>query len=82
MLLFSKMLDYAENERHYARAFGDAITNFVEACKLVVSDQSVPKLARLVKNLFQGSNLTARLDDQPASPIEESQGSATEVPAS
>jgi len=63
--LFAKMLDLAQNPEDAAEKFGSATENFTEACRRIVRDESVPRLARLVHNVFAESKLSDVLEGAP-----------------
>lgn len=51
----------------YDSHFGGATERFVEACRIIASDTASPRLAELVKRLFEGTALASELiPQQPA----------------
>lgn len=43
--------------------FGSATERFVEACRTIANDATTPRLARLIKRLFEGTALAADLEE-------------------
>lgn len=49
----------------YDALFGKATQHFVEACQAICNDASSPRLAKLVKRLFEGTRIASELSAQP-----------------
>ena len=60
-LFMCKFLDMCIHSGTYKEHFGPAIDHFVEACKNIYNDHSVPRLGKLIENLFESSKLKSRL---------------------
>lgn len=46
----------------YESHFGTAAERFVEACRAIVNDTSSPRLASIIKRLYEGSALESELE--------------------
>jgi len=59
-----KMLDICNNRNVYAKHFGSAAENFLEACRQAARDTQSPRLAKLIRTLFASANLASELPPQ------------------
>lgn len=62
LLIMAKMLDFTARPKQYEQYFGGAMTNFVEACRRIMADPSVPRLAKILTHLFDEAKLGELLD--------------------
>jgi hypothetical protein len=63
-----RMIEMRLQKETYDPHFGGASERFVEACRTIVNDKASPRLAGLVKRLFEGTVLASELIKQePAS---------------
>ena len=60
-LFMGKMLDLCVNRKTYTQHFGAAMTNFVEACRIIVNDPNAGRLCKLIIVLFSESKMEAEL---------------------
>lgn len=51
-ILPAKMVEIASSPAEYEQPFGSAGLHFSEACSQIVKDESVPKLAKLIRSVF------------------------------
>lgn len=56
-----KMLDLSGRREKYLSGFGSAMDHFATACRNIINDASVPRLARLIEGLFADAKLEALL---------------------
>lgn len=63
-LFMRKMLDFCVHRGTYEPHFGPAMDNFTNACRAIANDATKPRLAALVKRLFENANLTAELEGE------------------
>ncbi len=61
-IFMAKMLQFTTNKSNYERHFGAAMDNFIEACRRITKDPSVPRLAKIVHRLFEDANLLELLE--------------------
>lgn len=59
-----RMIEMRLQNETYASHFGEATERFVEACRTIASDTASPRLAGLVKRLFEGTALASELTPQ------------------
>jgi hypothetical protein len=59
-----RMIEMRLQKEAYDPHFGGATERFVEACRTIASDTASPRLARLVKRLFEGTALASELTPQ------------------
>lgn len=60
-----RMMEMRLQRQNYDQHFGTATERFVEACRTIANDTSTPRLAGLVKRLFEGTALASELVPQP-----------------
>lgn len=60
-----RMIEMSLQSETYERHFGSATSQFIEACRAIANDQGSPRLARLIKGLFENTALAPQLE-QPA----------------
>lgn len=60
-----RMIEMRLQRETYDPHFGSATERFVEACRTIASDATSPRLARLIKRLFEGTALAAELTELP-----------------
>lgn len=60
-----KMMELRLQRETYDPHFGSASDRFVEACRTIANDAASPRLAGLVKRLFEGTALAAELAPPP-----------------
>jgi hypothetical protein len=69
-----RMMEMRLQRQTYDPHFGTATERFVEACRTIANDTASPRLASLIKHLFEGTALASELspppieDAQPAQP--------------
>lgn len=61
-LFMRRMIDMRVHKEGYEQSFGLATERFVDACKNIVKDKNSPRLARLVKRLFDDSVISTELN--------------------
>ena len=62
-----RMIEMRLQKGTYDSHFGSSTERFVEACRIIASDTTSPRLAELVKRLFEGTALASELiPQQPA----------------
>jgi len=61
----SQMIKMRLNHTNYDSHFGRATECFVEACRVIVNDEASPRLAKLIRRLFDGTALESELDQKP-----------------
>lgn len=67
-----KMLDLSLHRDTNRNHFGSAVDNFAAACRSIVRDTTVPRLARLIEGLFVSANLEELLtQDEAKAPSEQ-----------
>ncbi len=59
-----RMIEMRLQKGTYDSHFGGATERFVEACRIIASDTASPRLAELVKRLFEGTALASELIPQ------------------
>lgn len=61
-----KMMEMRLQRETYDPHFGSATERFIEACRSIANDAASPRLAGLIKRLFEGTALAAELAPPPA----------------
>ena len=61
-----RMIEMSLQYQTYERHFGAATSRFVEACRSIANDQGSPRLARLVKGIFENAALASQLEQPSA----------------
>lgn len=64
-----RMIEMRLQKGTYDSNFGSATERFVEACRIIASDTTSPRLAELVKRLFEGAALASELIQQEPTAI-------------
>lgn len=59
-----RMIEMRLQRATYDQHFGSATERFVEACRTIANDAASPRLAGLVKRLFEGTTLASELTPQ------------------
>ncbi|CAM5407226.1 P-loop NTPase fold protein [Eoetvoesiella caeni] len=62
-MFMAKMLDFTAQGDRYEQYFGSAMANFVEACRRIVADPTVPRLTKILNHLFNEAKLSELLSD-------------------
>jgi hypothetical protein len=60
-----RMIEMRLQRTTYDAHFGSATERFIEACRTIANDATSPRLARLIKRLFEGTVLAAELAEPP-----------------
>jgi len=65
-IFLGRFMDMCVQPGAYSAHFGNATNVFIDACKNIYNDPSVPRLAKLIESVFKSAKLEARL----APPVE------------
>ena len=68
-LFMCRFLEMCVQPGSYVQHFGTATNRFMDACKNIYDDPTVPRLAKLVETLFKSSKLEAHLAPPAAVPV-------------
>lgn len=68
-LFLLRFVDLCVNERAYVAHFGSAMEHFTFACRNIVSDTAHPRLARILKMVFEEANLASHLEGRTPDPV-------------
>jgi len=68
-LFMARFLDMCAQPGTYAQHFGSATTFFMDACRNIYNDPTVPRLANLVEVLFKDSKLESHLAQPVVVPV-------------
>jgi hypothetical protein len=60
-----RMIEMRFQRETFDPHFGSATERFIEACRTIANDATSPRLARLIKRLFEGTALAAELAEPP-----------------
>lgn len=60
-----RMIEMRLQRETFDPHFGSATERFIEACRTIANDPMSPRLARLIKRLFEGTALAAELAEPP-----------------